>query len=258
MNEIAEIPPQNILKETKWRDENERILKSWADKAQCYQMMHDRAHKRYWCLNAWFTIPVIIFSTITGTGNFAQKSVSENWKMEFVMAIGTINILSGIITTIAQFIGVAQKSEGHRMASIHWDKFSRKIKVELSKNRDDRVDCNNFMLTCQQDYDRLIETSPNIPTDIIRWFKNLVKGKTEDKVGGCQLCLYEFYCFPFGIECCNRSLGCCNSGNNNSSNNELIGIDMPEIIGKLKPTLINTSSNHDDNNEYNIYNENQV
>ena len=33
---------------------------------------------------------------------------------------------------------------------------------------------------------------------------------------------------------------------------------MPEIIGKLKPTLINTSSNHDDNNEYNIYNENQV
>ena len=66
-------------KETKikWRIENEKILKSWCDKSICYQIMHDRAHKRYWCLNAWFAIPVIIISTITGTGNMSQGSLEK-------------------------------------------------------------------------------------------------------------------------------------------------------------------------------------
>jgi hypothetical protein len=40
-------------------------LKKWADKGQCYKAMHERSYKRYWCLNAWFNIPVIIISTIT-------------------------------------------------------------------------------------------------------------------------------------------------------------------------------------------------
>ena len=46
-----------------WDDREESILKGWAEKAACYQLMHDRSHKRYWCLNAWFAIPIIIFST---------------------------------------------------------------------------------------------------------------------------------------------------------------------------------------------------
>ena len=48
----------------KWNDENELILKKWADKALCFKTMHDRATKKYWCLNAWFSIPVIILSLI--------------------------------------------------------------------------------------------------------------------------------------------------------------------------------------------------
>ena len=60
------IMSDKIETKIKWRIENERILKSWCDKSICYQIMHDRAHKRYWCLNAWFAIPVIIISTITG------------------------------------------------------------------------------------------------------------------------------------------------------------------------------------------------
>ena len=153
------------------------------------------------------------------------------------------------------------------MASIHWDKFSRKIKIELSKIRDDRVVCNNFMETCQHEFDRLIETSPNIPTDIIRWFRKLIKrGNQEDNIGGCQLCIYEYCCFPFGIECCNNYLPCCcwlkclpcYKPKNETNTNEFIGIEMPEIIGNIKPTVINTSSNNNCDNEYEIYNSSNV
>ena len=249
-------------KKIEWREQNEQILKSWADKAQCYQMLHDRAHKRYWCLNAWFAIPVIIFSTITGTGNFAVENIEQSWRQQFLFGVGAINILSAIITTIAQFIGVAQKSEGHRLASIHWDKFSRRIKIELSKVRTERVDCNNFMETCQLEFDRLIETSPNIPTDVTRWFRTLIKEGNKEEVGGCQLCIYEFCCFPFGMECCNQNNGCfscfscfpcCES--KKCENNIITGLEMPEIVGNIKPTIINTS-NAENDNEYDIYNQN--
>ena len=222
-------------------------------------MLHDRAHKRYWCLNAWFAIPVIIFSTLTGTGNFAVENIDTAWRQQFLFAVGAINIISAIITTIAQFIGVAQKSEGHRLASIHWDKFSRRIKIELSKVRTERVDCNNFMETCQLEFDRLIETSPNIPTDVTRWFRKLIREGNREEVAGCQLCIYEFFCFPFGMECCNQNDGClccfpCFKSKI-SENNAVTGIEMPEIVGRIKPTIINTSSAENEN-EYEIYNSN--
>ena len=260
---MAEKNSEIDKKRIEWREQNEQILKSWADKAQCYQMLHDRAHKRYWCLNAWFAIPVIIFSTITGTGNFAQDNVSDVWKSQFIFAIGAINIFSAIITTIAQFIGVAQKSEGHRLASIHWDKFSRRIKIELSKVRSERVECNNFMETCQLEFDRLIETSPNIPSDVVRWFRRLIREGDADDVDGCQLCIYEYCCFPFGMECCNRKcnlfccfskLPCC-SKDKTSNRKPITGIEMPEIVGTIQPTRINTSNTENDN-EYDIYNNN--
>ena len=43
-----------------WKAEEERILASWCDRAQCYEWMHYKAHMKYKSKNAWFTIPVII------------------------------------------------------------------------------------------------------------------------------------------------------------------------------------------------------
>ena len=54
-----------------WKLEEEQIIKQWADKALCYQWMHSRCREIYQRKNAWYTIPVIIISTITGTANFA-------------------------------------------------------------------------------------------------------------------------------------------------------------------------------------------
>ena len=50
-----------------------------------------------------FTIPVIIMSTLTGTANFAQERVPENYQAIYSIIIGSINIFAGIITTIQQF-----------------------------------------------------------------------------------------------------------------------------------------------------------
>ena len=239
----------------KWRLENEKILKSWCDKGICYQIMHDRCHKRYWCLNAWFAIPVIIISTITGTGNLAQNSINKNLKGIVIVIIGSLNLFAAIVTTISQFLSVAEKSEGHRLASVLWDKFSRKVRIELAKIRHDRVDCNTFMQSCQQEYDRLVETSPVIPSDVIRWFRTKVDKEEIIELTGCQLCIYDNCCFPCGFECCSKP-SCKWLIGGKVENTFFSGVgelEIPEVVGRIKATSINLNETEDGDNEYRIY-----
>ena len=154
-----------------WKSEHETILVEWADKAMCYRWLHARSHQAYSKTNAWFTIPVIIMSTLTGTANFAQDRFSDDIKPYMQMAIGAVNIFAGILTTIAQFLKVGELNEAHRVSSISWDKFYRNIKVELAKSRIERMNVTHMLKMCKEEYDRLMETSPSINEIIIKKFQ---------------------------------------------------------------------------------------
>jgi len=93
------------------------------------------------------------------------------------MIVGSVNILAGIITTIQNFLKISQLNESHRVASISWDKFYRKIKLELAKAPDERTDVELFLKNCSEEFDRLIETSPDIDRVILKKFKDTFEGK---------------------------------------------------------------------------------
>ena len=66
---------------------------------------------------------------------------------------------------------VSELLEGHRAASIAYSKFSRNIAVELSLPVSQRTsDGFDFIVTCRNELDRLIEQSPNIPAVIVKEF----------------------------------------------------------------------------------------
>jgi hypothetical protein len=158
-----------------WTLEHEQILIEWADKAMCYRWLHSKSHAMYSYLNAWYTIPVIIISTLTGTANFAQDRVPLQYQPLFLMVVGGFNILGGIITTIQQFLKITQLNESHRVSAISWDKFYRNIKIELAKHPDERIDVSHLIKVSKEEYDRLMETSPNIHDKIIKAFKKEFK-----------------------------------------------------------------------------------
>jgi hypothetical protein len=160
-----------------WSKENELIMVEWCDVAQCYKWLNSRAHLKYSYMNAWFTIPAIILSTITGTASFAQSSIPVAYQTYAPMAIGSINICIGILTTVQQYLKISELSEGHRVSAISWDKFARNIRIELSKSILDRTDAALFIKTCRLEFDRLMETSPAISKDIVIDFKNTFSGK---------------------------------------------------------------------------------
>jgi hypothetical protein len=169
-------------KEQEWKVEHEKILVEWADKAMCYRWLHARSHQSYSTIHTWFTIPVIIMSTLTGTANFAQDKFPDDIKTYAQMGIGAVNIFAGILTTIAQFLKIGELNEAHRASSISWDKFYRNIKVELAKSREERLHVGHMLKMCKEEFDRLMETSPSITEKIISQFNTTFPQKKQLQV----------------------------------------------------------------------------
>jgi hypothetical protein len=174
----SEASPSNY----EWSVDHERILAEWADKAMCYRWLHTRANSLYSYLNALYTIPCIIISTLAGTANFAQSRVPLEYQPLFTMCVGAINITGGIISTIQQFLKITQLNEAHRVSSIAWDKFYRNIKIELTKHPNERIAVSHMLKMSKEEFDRLMETSPVIPDKIIQEFKKSFSNSTEFSV----------------------------------------------------------------------------
>lgn len=168
-------------KHIKWSPENEQIMVEWCDIAQCYKWLNSRAHSKYSYMHAWFTIPAITLSTISGTASFAQTSIPIEFQTYAPMVIGTINIFIGILTTVQQYLKISELNEAHRVASISWDKFARNIRIELAKEPKERTDAGQFIKFCRQEFDRLMETSPSISKNIINEFNRSLSGEKNSE-----------------------------------------------------------------------------
>lgn len=182
---ISEEKETITFKEIDWKEEHEKILVDWADKAMCYRWLHSKSNQVYASQNAWYTIPVIIMSTLTGTANFAQERFPDNIKIYAPMMIGAVNIFAGILTTIQQFLKISELNEAHRVAAIAWDKFYRNIKVELAKCPEERIHVGQMLKICKEEFDRLMETSPSISDKIIELFESTFsdsKGTSEEAI----------------------------------------------------------------------------
>jgi len=178
----------NNLSDKIWEKQHDIVLKNWGEISACYAWMHDRAFREYKRKNIHYAIPVIILSTLTGTANFAQQNIPEHLRPMAIMVIGGLNLLSGLITTLAQFFKINELQESHRSSSVMFSKFSRNITVELNLPVNDRCsDGSVFVDTCRQEYNRMIEQSPSIPNSILILFNKKFKHSLFSKPTISQL-----------------------------------------------------------------------
>lgn len=175
--ENISILDNNTARHVEWTVENEMILVEWCDVAQCYKWLNFQSYLRYSTKQAWFTIPVIVMSTITGTISFAQSSFTPTQQFYVQFGVGTINIFLGILSTVSQYLKITPLTESHRVSSIAWDKFARNIRIELAKPPEERMDAGTFLKVCRNEFDRMMETSPIIRQEVIDEFKKTFKGE---------------------------------------------------------------------------------
>jgi len=169
-----------------WHQQQEVVLKGWAEAAACYRYMHHQSFQKFRKSNMRYTLPVIILSTITGTANFAQDSFGPGLKPYVAPGIGGLNLIAGLIATVSQFLKLSEYMESHRAAANSFGKFSRNIRLELSLPLKDRTKDGPVLIEeCRAEYDRLLEQSPTIPQEILEEFEfsyNKEKGMTKPEI----------------------------------------------------------------------------
>jgi len=157
--------------ENVWTDECEALLAEWSEKASCYRWLHGRCEKSYRTWYYCFSIPVIILSTLTGAANVGMDSFVPPESKSIASAIvGGVNIFAGIVSTLQNFLKVAELMEGHRIAGVSWGKLQRNIAIELALDPSRRVLQGDFLKLSRAEYDRLIEAGPIINDNIIKQF----------------------------------------------------------------------------------------
>ncbi len=172
--------PRKIIDEDNidcWSDEIEEMLSEWGEIALCYAWLHNYSERKYKKKYHHMSIPIIVLSTLTGTANFADSYVPTGFKQGFSAIVGGFNILCGILGTLMSFLKYAEIYEASRIASVAWSKFGRNIQIELALKDDKRKNCRDFLKVSRAEYDRLLESSPNVDQDII----NIFNKKFEDK-----------------------------------------------------------------------------
>jgi len=177
---------KNTVKD-EWTDECEALLAEWSEKASCYRWLHGRSEKSYQKWYYGFSIPVIILSTLTGAANVGMDSfVPQESKSLASAIVGGVNIFAGIVSTLQNFLKVAELMEGHRIAGVSWGKLQRNIAIELALDPKRRVLQTDFLKLSRAEYDRLIEAGPIVDDGIIAQFNKKFKNYEVSKPSICN------------------------------------------------------------------------
>jgi hypothetical protein len=165
-----------------WNVHLERIISDEGERAECFSWLHTHAEKKFNRLNTMITLPVIVMSTIAGTASIgAQGLENGDASSKFInMGFGGLSLVVGVLNTISSYFSWAKRAEAHRISSITYNKIYRFILVELALPRNERMLAKDFLKTIREDLDRLNETSPAIPDNIIQMFKDKFEDSTPD------------------------------------------------------------------------------
>lgn len=162
-----------------WSSQLEDILAKEGERCRGLAWLHTRAETLTSKYNAWIQVPVIILSTLCGTASVGSTTLFDGDTKSSSIAIGLVSIGVGILNTLGGFFAFAKRSEAHRIAQLSYNKLASKISIELSLPRDERMDAEVLLTHIRETMERLAETTPNCPADIITQFNHKFKDHKE-------------------------------------------------------------------------------
>lgn len=160
-----------------WTTPLENELKIWSNNSKVYKWLHAESHVYFKRRYHYFIIPVIILSTLTGSANLSINTLltSETDKTYASVAIGILNLFTGILSTLMNFFKFSERKESHRRSELDYHFLSTSIDAELALPVNERVDAKEFYNFALKEYNRLIQTCPAVRKDAIRRFKKQYK-----------------------------------------------------------------------------------
>ena len=129
---------------------------------------------------------------LMGNHDLFYREKREINSMEFVRYLPNVHIVNDwmLMDDVAlipwlepeEHLKISELNEAHRVAAIAWDKYARNIRIELAKAPKERPEAHMFLKYCRDEFDRLMETSPSVPEQIIKLFKKTFLHSKDAKV----------------------------------------------------------------------------
>jgi hypothetical protein len=161
--------------QVEWSSQLEDILAAEGERCRGLAWLHTRAEILTGKYNSYVQVPVIILSTLAGTASVGSSTLFDGDTKTSSIAIGLVSIGVGILNTLGGFFAFAKRSEAHRIAQLSYGKLSSKITIELSLPRDERTSAESLLIHVRETMERLAETTPNCPAQIIDEFNKKFK-----------------------------------------------------------------------------------
>jgi hypothetical protein len=171
-----------ISKDIKWSPILEGFFKDMGEKSYCYGYLHKKCEARYAYKRNFIDLPVIVLSTIAGTLSIGSDSIfgKEN-ATQASMGIGVLSLFVSVMNTVGTYFSWSKRSENHRQCSLQYEKLYRFLDIELSLPQEERMNPSDLLKISRETYEKLAETSPLIPKEIIKEFRVKFKNHKVSK-----------------------------------------------------------------------------
>nr|WPF46452.1 MAG: hypothetical protein [Lake Baikal virophage 2] len=144
----------------------EILLKKNAEECESLSLLHRASYEKYNTYSNIINVPVIILSSAIG---FATGIEIGYDKMNIILGVGSIFV--GIIKSIDSYFALPKRAEGHRICSLQYAQFNKRMAVELSLRREQRQNPKDMLGIIKTDMKNLADIAPLIDEDIINSFK---------------------------------------------------------------------------------------
>lgn len=191
LSALADAKLQKLKKKinaSNWAPELEDLMQSWGEKAAGYRELHDNASSYWKKYGDKLYLPVIILSTIGGVTNFGAASIDDN--TYWMYAIGTMNIFTAALASVAQYYKPDERSQRHNSIARSYGSFYRNMLLELGMSRDDRMNSDDLIRWAKNEYDRIHSEAPPVPDKIVKEFGKK-HGKTKANLPELITCNYQ-------------------------------------------------------------------
>ena len=112
-------------------------------------------------------------TTLAGLGTLIASSENQNSQI-LLYTFSFLNLGAAGIASIHKFLRCGEQFESNMQTSKLFSRLARDISLELSLEPEDRMNAVEYCHKIREDYDKIIDHAPEVPTDIINEYKSMM------------------------------------------------------------------------------------
>jgi len=154
-----------------WSNELEDYIKTTGEQARALAWLHKKCEHKFTYLRNWIELPVIVLSAVVGFCSVGSSTIFYGKVELSSILLGCISLFVSVLNTVNSYFSWSKRAEGHRIASLQYDRLHRYVVIELSLPRSERMNPGELLKHVREFVDRLSEISPQIDNKIIYLYK---------------------------------------------------------------------------------------